>query len=168
MLAKRCRRRRRSSLPGRLRLPRCGKGTPVNKQEFVETLAERCELSQAAAGRTLDAILDSLTEAMSDGEEVRFTGFGTFSSPRRRARDAVNPQDPSQKIRIRAKHVPKFKPGASLRAAISEASGPAAAAAASRTDARTGGDERSAAAQTPAAATSSGTPGDWVPLGRRS
>jgi len=150
-----------------LKLPRCGKGTPVNKQQFIETLAERCELSQAAAGRTLDAILDSLTEAMSDGEEVRFTGFGTFSSPRRRARDAVNPQDPTQKIRIRAKHVPKFKPGASLRAAISDASGPAAAAA-SRSDDRKGGDERSAAAQTPAAATSSGAPGDWVPLGRRS
>jgi DNA-binding protein HU-beta len=159
---------RRFSLPGRFRLPRCGKGTPVNKQEFVESLAERCELSQAAAGRTLDAILESLTQAMTDGEEVRFTGFGTFSSPRRRARDAVNPQDPTQKIRIRAKHVPKFKPGASLRAAISEASGPADTAAASPTDDRNGGDERSAPAQTPAAATSSGESGEWVPLGRRS
>ncbi len=138
----------------------------MNKQEFIETLAERCDLSKAGAGRTLDAILDSLTEAMTDGDEVRFTGFGTFSSQRRRAREGVNPQDPTKKIRIRAANVPKFKAGASLRAAISEASGPAAAAAAtSSSAARDGGDERSASTRNPAAPASSG---DWVPLGRRS
>ena len=123
----------------------------MTKQEVVESLAERCELSKAAAGRTLDTILDSLTEAMTDGEEVRFTGFGTFSSQRRRAREGVNPQDPTRKIRIRAAYVPKFKPGASLRAAISEAA------------------DSAPAAWEPAAATSSaGDSGDWVPLGRRS
>lgn len=145
-------------LPRRLGVSRGGKGIPVTKEEFVEGLAERCELSKAAAGRTLDAILDSLTEAMSDGEEVRFTGFGTFSSQRRRAREGVNPQDPTQKIRIRAAHVPKFKAGASLRAAISEAAD-------SAPEAFSG---PSGPAREPAGATSSGHSGDWVPLGRRS
>ena len=140
----------------------------MTKQEFVESLAERCELSKAAAGRTLDTILDSLTEAMTDGEEVRFTGFGTFSNQRRRAREGVNPQDPTQKIRIRAAHVPKFKPGASLRAAISEAADSVPEAFAAPTDDRSGSDERTAPAREPAAATSSGDSGNWVPLGRRS
>jgi DNA-binding protein HU-beta len=141
----------------------------VTKQEFVDSQAERCQLSKAAAGRTLDVILDSLTEAMTDGEEVRFTGFGTFSSQRRRAREGINPQDPTQKIRIRAAHVPKFKPGASLRAAISEAAGSTPEAfAAPATDESSGRYERSALAPEPAAATSSGDSGDWVPLGRRS
>ena len=39
----------------------------------------------------MDAILDSLTEAMADGEEVGFTGFGKFLSQRRRARMSWRP-----------------------------------------------------------------------------
>ncbi len=139
----------------------------MTKQEFVESLAEQCDLSKAAAGRTLDAILDTLTEAMTDGEEVRFTGFGTFSSQRRRAREGVNPHDPTQKIRIRAAHVPKFKPGATLRTAIAEAAEAAPDAfPAPAADDRNGGDGRPATARGAAAATSSGS-GDWVPLERR-
>ena len=140
----------------------------MTKQDVVEQQAERCELSKAAAGRTLDAILDSLTKAMSDGEEVRFTGFGTFSSQRRRAREGVNPQDPTQKIRIRAAHVPKFKPGASLRAAISEAAESTPEAfAAPPSDNQSSENARSARASEPAAATSPVDSGTWVPLGRR-
>jgi DNA-binding protein HU-beta len=126
----------------------------MTKQEFVETLAERCEFSKADAGRALDAILDSLTEVMTDGEEVSFTGFGKFLSQRRRARDGVNPQDPSQKIRIRAANVPKFRPGASLRAAVSQQQEP-------EEDARavSGADDmRSAPSREPA---------EWKPLGER-
>lgn len=141
-----------------------GNGTTVTKQEFVETLAERCDLSKAEAGRTLEAILDSLTEAMVDGEEVRLTGFGTFLSQRRRARQATNPQDPSQKIRIRAANVPKFRPGTGLREAASQAPMPSTA------DSHPGqpsssqdGSDGAGAAPTSAAA----EPLDWKPLGER-
>lgn len=132
----------------------------MNKQEFVESLAAECDFSKAEAGRVLDAILDSLTQAMADGEEVRLTGFGTFSSQRRRARESVNPQDPSQKIRIRAAHVPKFKPGTSLRAAASDAPASKSASSEASTAARSDGDGRTAA-------TSPGQAGDWLPLERR-
>ena len=63
----------------------------------MERVAEQCDLSKAAAGRVLEAMLDTLTEVMADGEEVSFTGFGKFFSQRRRARDAVNPQDPNSR-----------------------------------------------------------------------
>ena len=134
----------------------------VNKQEFIESLAEQCDFSKAEAGRVLDAILDSLTQAMADGEDVRFTGFGTFSSQRRRAREGVNPQDPSQKIRIRAAHVPKFKPGSALRAAASDVPVSASESPGSQasTDDRSEGDGR-------AGSTSPGRAGDWLPLERR-
>jgi DNA-binding protein HU-beta len=124
----------------------------VNKQEFIEDLAERCDFSKAEAGRALDAILDSLTEELADGEEIRFTGFGTFLSQRRKARDGVNPQDPSQKIRIRAARVPKFRPGTALREATSEA--PTDEAADSRSNEQ-GASRRSA------------DPTGWMPLGNR-
>ena len=100
-----------------------------------------------------------LTEAMTDREEVSFTGFGKFLSQRRRARQAVNPRDPSQKIRVRAANVPKFRPGARLREAVSQV--PPEARAAADSD---GGS--SAAAQT-LRSPSSRAPGDWRPLGER-
>jgi DNA-binding protein HU-beta len=139
----------------------------VNKQEFVESLAEQCDFSKAEAGRVLDAILDSLTQAMADGEDVRFTGFGTFSSQRRRAREGVNPQDPSQKIRIRAAHVPKFKPGSSLRAAASDALASEPPSSEASTDDQSDGDGRSVSIRGRAAGTSPGRAGDWLPLERR-
>jgi DNA-binding protein HU-beta len=112
----------------------------VTKQEFVDNLAERCGLSKADAGRAVSAILDSLTEAMKDGEEVSFTGFGKFLSQRRRAREGVNPQDPSQKIKIRAANVPRFRPGTGLREAVSQipVSGNGGASGHSRVSAETG------------------------------
>ena len=138
----------------------------MNKQEFIESLAIRCDVTKAESGRALDAILDSLTQAMADGEDVRFTGFGTFSSQRRRARESVNPQDPSQKIRIRAAHVPKFKPGTSLRAAASEGQSSAVESSDDPRDGRPDRDER----PTPAAESGSGARArahGWVPLGQR-
>ena len=139
----------------------------VNKQEFVESLAEQCDFSKAEAGRVLDAILDSLTQAMADGEDVRFTGFGTFSSQRRRAREGVNPQDPSQKIRIRAAHIPKFKPGSSLRAAASNAPASESPSSEASSDGRSADEGRSASIRGRPASTSPGRAGDWLPLERR-
>lgn len=129
----------------------------MTKQEVVDNLAERCDLSKADAGRALNAILESLTEALTDGEEVSFTGFGKFMSQRRRAREGVNPQDPSQKIRIRAANVPKFRPGSALREAVAQI--PAASGS---------GDGGGAArgAREPETATSPGS-SEWKPLSER-
>lgn len=132
-------------------------------------MAERCDFSKAQSGRTLNAILDALTEAMTDGEEVNFTGFGKFHSQRRRARQGVNPQDPSQKLRIRAANVPKFKPGAALREAASHAPADGRAAAGARgarSRASADGPASAPTAGDSAASTSSGEP-EWRPLGER-
>ena len=128
----------------------------MTKQEVVETVAERCGLSKAAADRAVNAILDSLTEAMVDGEEVSFAGFGKFLSQRRRARVGVNPQDPSKKIRIRAANVPKFRPGSSLRAAVSDLS---AAAGDGEDTASSPGDSASSVRRS--------GPAEWKPLAER-
>ena len=134
----------------------------MTKQEFVDNLAEQCDLSKADAGRAVNAILESLTEAMADGEEVGFTGFGKFLSQRRRAREAVNPQDPSQKIRVRAANVPKFRPGSALREAVAQL--PVEDGASSRGSAP---GRASSDAKTSTTAATSSPPGEWRPLGER-
>jgi DNA-binding protein HU-beta len=137
----------------------------VTKQEFVDNLAERCDLSKADAGRAVSAILDSLTEAMKDGEEISFTGFGKFMSQRRRAREGVNPQDPSQKIKIRAANVPKFRPGSALREAVAQLPGQNGAAGRASSSDGAGSESRSGAASS--SGTTSSPPGEWRPLGER-
>lgn len=137
----------------------------MTKQEFVDNLAERCDLSKADAGRAVNAILESLTEAMTDGEEVSFTGFGKFLSQRRRARAAVNPQDPSQKIRVRAANVPKFRPGSSLREAVAQL--PIQNGAPARASSSGGSGSEAASGGASSTASTNSPPGEWRPLGER-
>jgi DNA-binding protein HU-beta len=87
----------------------------VNKGEFAEVLAERTELSKAAATRALDGILDTLTEAMVERDEVSFSGWGKFSAQRRKGREAHDPRNPQRTIHVAPAYVPKFKAGSVLK-----------------------------------------------------
>src|SRR4051794_21338154 len=69
------------------RRSRTGSDGRMNKQEFANELAERCEFSKAEAGRVVDAVLDSVTEALTDRDEVNLPGFGKFVSQKRRGRE---------------------------------------------------------------------------------
>jgi DNA-binding protein HU-beta len=93
----------------------------VNKGEFAALLADRTELSKAAAGRAVDIILDTLTEAMAEHDEVSFVGWGKFSAQRRKGRDAHDPRNPQRTIHIAPSYVPKFKAGSVLKREIQEA-----------------------------------------------
>jgi DNA-binding protein HU-beta len=92
----------------------------VTKQEFVDRVANRSGLSRRDATQAVDAILDSITDALRNGEEVNFTGFGKFTAQHRAARQGVNPRDPSQRVTIPAARVPKFTAGSSLKTAVRE------------------------------------------------
>jgi DNA-binding protein HU-beta len=90
----------------------------VNKSEFVQLFAERTDLSKAAATRSLDGILETLTEVMVDRDEVSFAGWGKFSAQRRKGREAHDPRDAQRTIHVPAAYVPKFKAGSVLRREI--------------------------------------------------
>jgi len=59
----------------------------------------------------------TLLSALSKGEKLTLTGFGTFSVSKRAARMGVNPRT-GEKIKIKATTVPKFKAGKSLKEAV--------------------------------------------------
>jgi DNA-binding protein HU-beta len=90
----------------------------VNKTEFVSKVAKRGDMSGAEANRAVAAVLDEITAALSNGEDVAFAGFGKFSVSDRAARTGVNPQDPSKKVQIPARRVPRFTPGAVLKQTV--------------------------------------------------
>ena len=88
------------------------------KTEFVSRVAAKGDMSGAEAGRAVQAVLDTIQEALRGGEDVAFAGFGKFSVSQRAARTGVNPQDPSKKVQIPARTVPRFTPGAVLKEAV--------------------------------------------------
>jgi DNA-binding protein HU-beta len=92
----------------------------MNKTEFVGRVAKSAEISNAEAQRLVTAVLTEIQDALKGGEEVAFAGFGKFSISERAARQGVNPQDPSKKVTIPARTVPRFTPGAVLKQQVAE------------------------------------------------
>ena len=90
----------------------------MTKQEFVGRVAQKSGLGQREAAKAVDAFLDSITEALKNGETVTFTGFGNFSTAHRAAREGVNPRNPGEKVQIAAANVPRFSAGSTLKAAL--------------------------------------------------
>ncbi len=86
----------------------------MNKTELIEHIARTADLSKAAAGRALDALVGGVQAELKQGGSVTITGFGTFSVTRRKARVGINPRTKAQ-IRIKAAKVPRFRPGKGLK-----------------------------------------------------
>ena len=90
----------------------------MTKQEFVDRVAGRANMSRREAADAVDAVLESITDILKGGGEINFTGFGKFSTQHRKERQGVNPRNPSQKVTIPAATVPKFSAGSQLKAAV--------------------------------------------------
>ena len=95
----------------------------MTKQEFVERVAQKSGLGRREAGEAVDAVIESITDALKNREEVAFTGFGKFTTQRRAERQGVNPRNPTEKVTIPAATVPKFTAGSQLKAAVKGGAG---------------------------------------------
>jgi len=86
----------------------------VNRNELVDAVAGKTDLKKSEASKAVDAVFESITDALREGGEVRLVGFGTFSVSSRAASEGRNPRT-GEKIQIAASKQPKFKPGKGLR-----------------------------------------------------
>ncbi len=89
----------------------------MNKNEFVDKVADVADMSKAEAARAVDAVFDSITNALKAGDDVRLVGFGTFSAVPRKAREGRNPRT-GETIQIKASIQPKFSAGKGLKQAL--------------------------------------------------
>jgi len=89
----------------------------VNKSELVDAIAAEADVSKAAAGRAVDAMVSAVTTALQRGEQVSLVGFGTFTVRERAARTGRNPQT-GENIEIQAARIPAFKAGKALKDAV--------------------------------------------------
>ncbi|MFT6301207.1 MAG: DNA-binding protein HU-beta [Granulosicoccus sp.] len=89
----------------------------MNKGEFVDAVAAKGEMTKADAANAVDAVLEAVTAAMKDGDQVTLVGFGTFLVRRREARTGRNPRT-GEPLQIAASNVPSFKAGKALKDAV--------------------------------------------------
>jgi len=86
----------------------------MNKTELVDAIAQDAEITKKAASAALDSMLDAISRALSQGDDVSLVGFGTFSVSDRAARTGRNPRT-GEEIQIPASKTVKFKTGKELK-----------------------------------------------------
>lgn len=86
----------------------------MNKQELIDVIASRADVTKTTAASMITALTDAVTEALKNGDKVTLTGFGTFSVAERAARKGRNPQT-GKEIKIKASKSPKFKAGKAFK-----------------------------------------------------
>ncbi|MDR0183441.1 HU family DNA-binding protein [Lysobacter arvi] len=89
----------------------------MNKAQLVESIAERSQLTKAQAEAALNALVESVTQTLKNGEAVTLVGFGTFEARNRAGRTGRNPKT-GEDLVIPATIVPAFKPGKALKDAL--------------------------------------------------
>lgn len=91
----------------------------MNKTELVALVAEKADMSKAAASRAVDAVLESIQEGVASEGNVTLIGFGTFKTSTRAARTGKNPRTGAA-LQIAESTVPKFSAGAGFKKAIAK------------------------------------------------
>jgi DNA-binding protein HU-beta len=89
----------------------------ITKAELVEKIAESADMAKAEAARAVDAVADCITEALTGGQKVAWSGFGSFEVSERKARKGRNPQT-GEEIDIAASKGARFKAGKKLKDAV--------------------------------------------------
>ena len=89
----------------------------MTKSEFVDQVASRADLGKSEASKAVDAVLETIQEALERGSDVTFSGFGKFHVAERGAREGRNPST-GEPIQISASKVPRFTAGSGLKKAV--------------------------------------------------
>ena len=89
----------------------------MNKQQLVEAMASKSELTKVDTEKALKAFIDTVTDELKNGRKVQLVGFGTFEVAERAERQGRNPKT-GEAITIPASKSPKFKAGRSLKDTI--------------------------------------------------
>src|SRR5581483_5394917 len=87
----------------------------VTKRDLIEEVAQQYpRFSRRDAEVMVNAVFDSMTEALAKGERIEIRGFGSFIVKQREAREGRNPRTGAL-VSVAAKKVPLFKVGKELR-----------------------------------------------------
>ena len=96
----------------------------MNQGDLEGTVAEATGAKEAEAARVVAAVLDAIRDGLARGEKVAISGFGTFETSRREARQGRNPRT-GEPVEVAASTTVRFRPGKGLKDALNGAAEPA-------------------------------------------
>lgn len=85
----------------------------MNKTDLIKEIAAKANLNKVQAKAALDAMLESMSQALANEDRIQLIGFGTFQVNEMKERMGVNPRT-KEKLVIPARKVVKFKPAEGL------------------------------------------------------
>ena len=91
----------------------------MNKSELVTSVAEAASLSKKDAENAVAAVINSITNTLTEGQKVQIAGFGTVEVRERAERIGRDPST-SEEFVIPASKTPAFKAGKALKDAVNK------------------------------------------------
>jgi DNA-binding protein HU-beta len=91
----------------------------MNKNDLITQVAKESKLTKTDANKAIDVFIETITKTLKKGDDIRLTGFGTFTTANRAATEGRNPRT-GQKIKIAATRLPKFRAGKLLKEAVAK------------------------------------------------
>ena len=86
----------------------------MNKNDLIASVSSSAGLSKSDATRSIESLLDTITNALKRDEKVSIVGFGNFSISHRKATTGRNPRT-GEDVEITARRVVTFKSGQKLK-----------------------------------------------------
>lgn len=92
----------------------------MTKSELIERITSRHpQMSNKDIELAVKTIIDSMSQALSQGDRIEIRGFGSFSLHFRNPRLGRNPKT-GESVQLKGKYVPHFKPGKELREQVNQ------------------------------------------------
>ncbi len=89
----------------------------MTKDQMIAQMATQSGITKRQATKALQALIGNVTTQLKKGKKVSFSGFGTFTISKRKARAGRNPRTGAV-ITIPATKVPVFRAGSRLKEAV--------------------------------------------------
>lgn len=86
----------------------------MTKTDLIAQVAANTEMSKKNAELAVNAAFNALANALTEGEKISISGFGTFEVRERAERQGINPRT-REPITIAASRSIVFKPGKALK-----------------------------------------------------
>ncbi|MBQ1590054.1 MAG: HU family DNA-binding protein [Oscillospiraceae bacterium] len=86
----------------------------MNKTDLAAAVAAKTGMTKKDAEKFVNVTIDTLMDALANGDKVQLVGFGTFETKTRAARVAKNPRT-GEPVNVGETRVPAFKAGQALK-----------------------------------------------------
>lgn len=89
----------------------------MNKADLTEQLAAKANIAKIKAAQHVNIIMDTIQEALTKGDKVTISDFGTFTVSQRRQFKGHNPKNGTE-LQVPSRRIPVFRAGKGLKEAL--------------------------------------------------